>query len=492
MSPLQVGQFEPNQLWQQAIEPIFWLDPALSLSWVNRAWEQLTGYPADRVLGLNCLDHTLTHPGDPIELAASFRPPPEALAGQPSGIPTLIVHASGESRSRRLEFWPFRDQDQTLIGLLGLVRPVDCPPCVPETSVSPIHLELLETRRRLQTVYGFDNLIGFGPAHRRLLEQVRVAAASTAPVLIVGETGTGKQHVARTIHQEGPGRLCPLVPFDCEALPAEILERDLFAVERKTTRDMEMPAALTASPKPRLSVRDGSTLLLREIAKLPRDLQARLVASLDSSVRLVATTALDPDTARQNDLIRSDLYFALTTLVIRLQPLRERRDELPIMAQHFLERANLRGGVVRSGFTPQVISALMSYDWPGNLSELARVIDHAHAQQRSERPLISLEDLPASIQGHSGAGFPPPLPACSTKSLDEFLAEVERRLIETALRQTRSNKSRAAEILGISRPRLYRRIKELNLPDENVSMDEIETHHETSAHAKTEKAPSHP
>ncbi len=477
MSPLRVGQFEPHQLWQQALEPIFWLDPALKLSWVNQAWEQLTGYPAHRVLGLTCQDHAPTHPGDPIDLAASFHPPPEALAGQPSGTPTLIFHAGGEPIWRRLEFWPFRDQDQNLIGLLGLVRPVDCPPSVPDTQVNPIHVGLLETRRRLVTQYGFDSLIGFGPSHRRLLEQVRLAAASTMPVLIVGETGTGKRRVARTIHQQGPGRLCPFVPFDCEALPAEILERDLFTDEQRTARDTDLRVAAVGSVKPRLSMSDGSTLLLREIAKLPRDLQARLVASLDSHVRLVATTALDPDTARKTDLLRPELYFALTTLVLRLQPLRERRDELPIMAQHLLERANHRGGTVRGGFSPQAISVLMTYDWPGNLSELARVIDHAHAQQRSEGPLITLEDLPVSIQGNLGAGYPPPTPASSTKPLDELLTEVERRLIETALRQTRSNKSRAAEMLGISRPRLYRRIKELNLPDDNESPEDIETPH---------------
>jgi DNA-binding NtrC family response regulator len=117
----------------------------------------------------------------------------------------------------------------------------------------------------------------------------------------------------------------------------------------------------------------------------------------------------------------------------------------------------------------------MTYDWPGNLRELARVIDHAHAHPQGDGPLIAREDLPASIRGNLGAGFPPPIQATSIKPLDDLLTEVERRLIETALRQARSNKSRAAEMLGISRPRLYRRIKELNLPDDAESTDDIET-----------------
>src|SRR5580704_14658207 len=226
MPPPRVAPFEPQQFWQQASEPIFWLDPALKLSWVNRAWEQLTGYPAESVVGLTCQDHAPTHAGDLADLAASFHPPPESLQGQPSGTPTLIFHAGGERIWRRLEFWPFRDEHQTLIGLLGQVRPVDCQLSVPDTQVNPIHVELLETRRRLQNQYGFDSLIGFGPSHRRLLDQVRLAVASKTPVLIVGEAGTGKQQVARTIHQHGPGRHWPLVAFDCESLPAEILERE--------------------------------------------------------------------------------------------------------------------------------------------------------------------------------------------------------------------------------------------------------------------------
>ncbi len=191
------------------------------------------------MVGLTCQDHASTEAGDPADLAASFRPPPESLAGQPAGTPTLILHASGERTWHRLEFWPFRDENQTLIGLLGQVRPADCQPSVPDTQVNPLHVELLETRRRLQDRYGFDSLIGFGPSHRRLLDQVRLAAASKTPVLIVGEAGTGKQQVARTIHQQGPGRQWPLVPFDCEALPAEILERELFGVNPQTTAEAE-------------------------------------------------------------------------------------------------------------------------------------------------------------------------------------------------------------------------------------------------------------
>ena len=120
MPPPRVAPFEPDQLWQQAREPIFWLDPALKLTWVNRAWEKLTGHPAESVVGLTCQAHGPTGAGDLADLAASFHPPPESLAGQPTGTTALIFHAGGGGIWHRVEFWPFRDEHDALIGLLGL------------------------------------------------------------------------------------------------------------------------------------------------------------------------------------------------------------------------------------------------------------------------------------------------------------------------------------------------------------------------------------
>jgi DNA-binding NtrC family response regulator len=466
MSHPSPGQFEPLELWRNASEPIFWLDSELRLAWVNPAWEDLTGHRSGSVVGLTCRAHAPSRGDDLADLAASFHPPPESLAGKPSGTKALIFHSGGERLWRRVEFWPFRDQNETLIGLLGVVRGPDDPKGAPDTLANRLHVELLEVRRLLHNEMGFDNLLGLGPAHRRLLEQVRLAAMATFPVLIVGEAGTGKRQVARTIHQNGPGRNQPLFPFDPEALPVEILERELFEPARDALRETLEQSQTAAVAKPRLTLVEGSTLLIREIFSVPRDLQARLAATLDSSVRLIGTTVLEPETALANEQVRPDLYFAITALVIRLRPLRERRDELPVLAQHFLERANQRGNRERAGFSPQAIEALLEYDWPGNLSELARVVDHAHSLGQGDQPWITVEDLPASIRGNLGAAYLPPAGQSVFKPLDQILAQAELESIERALRHARGNKSRAADLLGISRPRLYRRIKELNLPDD--------------------------
>jgi DNA-binding NtrC family response regulator len=467
MQPHQTGSFEPSEAWSRAREPVFWLDGALAITWVNPAWERLTGYQAQTVIGTTCHAHGPSRSSDTGELAASFYPPSEALAGQPRATPTLILHASGARLWHRIEFWPFCDHEATLIGVLGVVRPIGDDQSAPDSHADRLHVELLELRRQLHERFGFDSVIGSGPAHSRLLEQVRLASATTLPVLIVGEIGTGKYHVARAIHHNRPDREHPLLTFDCEALPPEVFERELFGAGTDDAALYDRTAPARGRSQERPVLKDGATVLLREIFKLPRDLQLRLVSSLKSSVRLVATTTLDPDTALETDQVRRELYFALTTLVLRLSPLRQRRDELPALAQHFLERANARGGQQRTGFSTQAVSALTEYDWPGNLPELARVIDYAHGHPQSVGPIVELDALPASMRGSLGGAFQPPRPLCAVRPLDELLAEIERRLIENALRQARQNKSRAADLLGISRPRLYRRIKELGLPDDS-------------------------
>ncbi len=215
---------------------------------------------------------------------------------------------------------------------------------------------------------------------------------------------------------------------------------------------------------------EGATLLISDILELPRDLQARLVSSLNGRSRLIATTAGDPEAALKAERLRPDLYYALTTMVLRLRPLRERLDELPVLAQHFLERANLRGERQRDGFSPEALQALLAYDWPGNLRELGRVLDDAHS--RGDKDLIQFDDIPASIRGQRGGAYLPPTVSAEPEPLKEMLTLVERRLIERALDRAGHNKSKAAKALGINRPLLYRRIKELGIADVLESPDD--------------------
>jgi DNA-binding NtrC family response regulator len=463
MSPPRVpGVRRLHLLLQQVREPVFLLDGRRRLAYVNAAWEALTGFAAADVVGLECAPPGPVREGGLAGLAGSFHPPPEVVPdGQAAGAPALVVHADGERRWVRVEYWPLRHARGHVAAVLGMVRPADAAPLAADSATGRLQSELERLRERLRARHAGEPFLGRGPAHARLLDQIAAASRSGAPALLVGEPGTGRRHAARQIAlQRAPG--APLLPYDCDALPAEVLERELFGgpIDREST----------ATPVG-LRLPEGSTLLLVDVDAFPRDLQARLVAAIDGRhgrprsqpVQVLATTRHDPDALLRDERFRPEFYYALTTLVLRLPPLRERLDELPLLAQHFLERANVARDRRRAGLDAAALTALAEYDWPGNLRELARVIDAAHAAAAGD--VVTASDLPAAIRGHLGAAYtPPPLPPRITP-LDETLTQLERRLIEQALAKARQNKSRAAELLDISRPRLYRRIKELGLPD---------------------------
>ena len=306
------GRFEPSELWEKVREPLFWLDSELRIAWVNHAWETLTGYSSASVVGITCHAHAPSRGDDPADLASSFHPPPESLTGLPAGTTTLVIHPSGERIWRRLEFWPFHDEHDVRIGLLGVVRGEGLEHSVPDTTAGSLHVQLLEIRRQLHKHVGFDSLLGSGPAHRRLLEQVRLAAGSTLPVLLLGEQGTGKRFVARTIHHNTPHRSGPLIPFDPQERSPPRYSNASFLPRAPRQAHAHKTRRLTQSPPGQdWRFAEGSTVLLRQIFELPRDLQSQLIASLDSSVRLIGTTILDPDIALSSGQIRPDFYFAL-------------------------------------------------------------------------------------------------------------------------------------------------------------------------------------
>ena len=452
-SPRASGLRRLATLFDGIRDPIFVLDDRRRLVYVNRAWEALTGREAGLMLGSECRPAAFPPANDIEALCSALAPPAEALAGRAVAGTTLIVHSEGERRWRKIEYQPLASTDGPPLGWLGLVRDPEAEVPAPTSPSRRIHAELAELRIRLRASRIPEALIGSGPAHRRLLDRIAVAAKGTAPVLVVGEAGTGKRTVARAIHQAGPRADAPLLTFDCVALPPEMLSRELFRSE---------PGA--PGPGGRLAGDDDAAALLVDVLEIPRDLQSALAAAANGPVRLLATASIDPEAARREGRIRDDLYYALTTTVIPLERLRDRLDDLPLLAEHFLERANARGERRCAGVGEEALDVLRAYDWPGNLRELARIIDAAHA--RAAGDVIVPDDLPAAIRGDYAAAFVPPRAPTPVAALDETLTAVERRLIETALERAGRNKSRAAELLDISRPRLYRRMKELNIPDD--------------------------
>ncbi|GIW70545.1 MAG: acetoacetate metabolism regulatory protein AtoC [Planctomycetota bacterium] len=333
--------------------------------------------------------------------------------------------------------------------------------------------ELAELRGELGRRQGFEAIVGGSPAVRQLVERAAAAARTDSSVLIVGETGTGKELVARAIHHHGPRAERRFVAINCAALPREIIESELFGHRRGafTGAHAEHPGLFRAA--------DGGTLLLDELAEMPVETQAKLLRVLEDGCvrplgsteevavdcRIIAATNADPRQAVASGRLRADLYYRLSVITLEIPPLRARREDVPLLLHHFLDEMNARTGRRIAGFTPRAMQALCRYEWPGNVRELRNLVEGVYAF--AECDTIDLELLPERVQAAlAGSGAAADLEAGSLQGLpplDKALAALERRLVLRALELSGGNKSRAAELLRISRKRIYRKLEEYGL-----------------------------
>ena len=317
-------------------------------------------------------------------------------------------------------------------------------------------------------------LIGRTPAMRQVIEQVERIGSSPWPVLILGETGTGKEVLAREIHARGSG---PFVVVDCSSIVGPLMESELFG---------HVKGAFTGATGTKLGlieIANGGTAFFDEIGELPLDLQSKLLRVIQekeirpvgavrtkrSEFRAVAATHRDLAKAVAAGKFRQDLYYRLKVITLRVPPLRERREDIPELITHFLRRHGSR-----HTFETHILDALLSYDWPGNVRELDNCVQHAVAHARS--PLIGLQDLPTVIANHVLACRSEVLSmACAVAAAEPVqsdpipshimtLAEMERQHILRVLDYTRGDRASAAMHLGIGRTTLYRKLKEYGLP----------------------------
>ncbi len=319
-------------------------------------------------------------------------------------------------------------------------------------------------------------IIGRTPAVRRLLQLIERAARGRWPVLLQGETGTGKELVARAIHRGGPGG--PFVTIDCSALVGPLLESELFGHVRGAF------TGATSAKTGLIELADGGTAFLDEIGELPLDLQAKLLRVLQekefrpvgslfpkrSEFRVIAATNRDLAREVERGNFRRDLFYRLSVLSIRLAPLRERVEDIPLLAEHFLARYG-------SGhrLTSEVLDVLVRYHWPGNVRELENCIQHMVAVNSG--PLLHLTDLPSAIRNFLHAsqsacvamaaavgGAPAAVGSTGEPEAGVLpLTELEKRAILRALEFTRGDRGMAASLLGIGRTTLYRKLREYRL-----------------------------
>jgi two-component system response regulator AtoC len=332
-------------------------------------------------------------------------------------------------------------------------------------------------RRRLQVQVkalragqgtGFEELIGRSEALRRVLDMAQRAAPTDLTVLIEGESGTGKEVLARAIHRLSARKDGPFIPVNCAAIPEGLLESELFGHERGA-----FTGAVRARPGRFELAREG-TLFLDEIGDMPLPMQAKILRALQerefervggtkpiqADVRVIAATHRDLDQLVAEGKFRSDLYYRLQGVRLRLPALRERIDDLPLLVTHLLERAARRLGRQPATVSTEALRCLWTYSWPGNIRELQHVLEGAMVLSDG---VILPEHLPPAIQRGAQASAPGDSAPTLTGSLDETLEEWERRMILDALQKANGVQARAAKLLGISERSLWYRVKKLKI-----------------------------
>jgi DNA-binding NtrC family response regulator len=414
---------------------------------VNRAWEALAGLGLREVRGLACKRRILGPDVDRREaLQSLLAPPAEAVAGKSSATRRLVpgVLAATDGAAARwwdIAFFPFADA-AGLLGILGKIMPVPSAGLFEGRSLPE---NIIALRQRLVRGFDVEQIPGDLPAMRRVIEQVRLSAATHSPALLLGERGTGKHWLARCIHQQSSRREAAFVTVDCARLPERALA-DILLGEGSIDRRLR-----------------AGTVYVREPARLPREMQerlARLACSWKESSNsqlpvLLAGSTSDPQEDLRAGRLLGELHCLLSPLTITLPPLRERLQDLPWLSQRLLERAGVAAGHTAAGLTDDAMAVLRSYAWPGNIRELYQVLVTACGRAKEER--IGAGDLPYHLRATAA-------PAVRALPLDSLLEQVERRLILLALKQTK-NKTEAAELLSIWRQRLIRRMEALGIED---------------------------
>jgi two-component system response regulator HydG len=340
------------------------------------------------------------------------------------------------------------------------------------------HRKLRDEVRRLQRAVSdsrrLGELLGNGLAMRQVLDLIERICDQDVSVLITGETGTGKERVAKTLHRRGPRRDGPFVAIDCAALPEALLESELFG---------HASGAFTDARGARTGLfvqANAGTLFLDEIGELPLGLQPKLLRALQErrvrpvgsnteipfDVRIIAATNRDLESAVEEGRFRRDLYYRINVVHVHLPPLRARGIDILALAQYFLERIMESSPKRVTGFSPAVAEKLVSYTWPGNVRELQNCVARAVALTSFSE--ITVEDLPSRIQNYARA----PILVDSDNPMELItMEEVERRYIQRVLQATAGNKTLAAQILGMDRKTLYRKLERIGSMEEPLQFE---------------------
>jgi DNA-binding NtrC family response regulator len=434
--------------------PIYVLDDRRRIVFCNAACARWTRTKAADLVDQQCAYHAPADAASLSAVAAGLCPPPKVFAGQAQTALVSCPAPDGRLVYRRGHFWPLSDGEDESSPVIAILEQKDClgpasetsePECAPAAGDAQLHDHVRRFRQQMAGRFGAHSLIGTSPAIVRARCQVELASESGANVLVLGPRGSGKEHVAKAVHYGRP-HAGALVPLACTLLDSNLLQSTLKALRLKH------------SAKP-----SSGTLLLNDVDCAPALVQADLAERLRGEglgMHVIATAVKSPLALAGQRQFSQELACALSTITIELPPLAQRLEDLPLLAQTFLEEANATSTKQLGGFSLEALDQLAAYPWRGNVDELAVVVRQAHERARAGE--VASRDLPNQIHLAADAASYPSRQDEAIE-IEEFLAQVERELIARALRRSKGNKSKAAKLLGLTRPRLYRRLVQLGL-----------------------------
>ncbi len=385
------------------------------------------------------------------------------VAGENPGVPVVVLTAFGTVESA-VEAVRAGASDY-------LMKPVGIPQLraavFKAVKERAMRREIEHLREEVDKKYGIEGIVGSSRAMEDLFRKIRLVAPTRMNVLVQGESGTGKELVARAVHALSPRRGRRFIPLNCAALAESLLESELFGHEKGAF------TGAVAMRQGMMEVADGGTLFLDEIGEMSPALQAKLLRAIEEKevirvggsqvirvdVRIIAATNRDLAARVAEKAFREDLFYRLNVFNIAVPPLRERREDIPKLADHFLKEVSRENNAPQKRLSPEAAKVLLAYRWPGNVRELRNAMETAALVAASDA--IGPGDLPPGIAAETippSAAGPIPLPAPRT------LEEIERDAVRSALAETGGNKTQAAKILGIGLRTLHRKVKEYGLP----------------------------
>jgi len=424
-------------------EGVFTVDSNWRITSFNRAAEEITGIPRAKVLGQKCSEILRA---DVCETECALR---ETMG---TGKPIInkavhIVDARGERHAIAISTALLKDESGKVIGGVETFR----------------DMSLVEQlRKEISHRYSFEDILSRSHQMQSLFAVLPNIAESNATVLIVGESGTGKELFARAIHNISPRKDKPFIAVNCGALPDTLLESELFGYKAGAFTDAK-------KDKPgRFAMAEGGTIFLDEIGDISSALQVRLlrvlqekvyeplggVSSVQADIRIITATNKDLDKLVKANKFREDLYYRINVVKLAIPPLRNRKEDIPLLIDHFIGRFNHLHNKNISGVTDQVLAILLEHDYRGNVRELENIIEHCFVLCQGE--IIERKHLPASFQTTADTDYPDIKKAVT-------LEEMERIFITHALRQNNGNRTAAAKQLGIHKSTLFRKLKSLKI-----------------------------